>query len=93
MAHGVYLTEKEIKSLVKNQGSLYQLSNRRDLDSLFFISFSPHSSINSVVGISHCPLSNMSLNSGFMPIQNLLEAGVKIGLGTDVSGIVSFVSN
>jgi guanine deaminase len=28
----------------------------------------------------------MSLNSGFMPLRDMLESGVKIGLGTDVSG-------
>jgi len=37
-------------------------------------------------GIAHCPLSNVMLVSGFMPLQDLHQAGVKIGLGTDVSG-------
>jgi len=36
------------------------------------------------VGVSHCPLSNIALNSGFMCAQDM--TGIKMGLGTDVSG-------
>jgi guanine deaminase len=36
--------------------------------------------------ISHCPNSNFSLSSGIMPLRKYLEKGLKIGLGTDVSG-------
>lgn len=38
------------------------------------------------VGISHCPNSNFSMGSGVMNIHRLLNAGMKIGLGTDVGG-------
>jgi len=38
------------------------------------------------VGISHCPTSNFNLNSGIAPIGYYLDRGVKVGLGTDVSG-------
>jgi len=38
------------------------------------------------VGISHCPTSNFNLNSGIAPIGYFLDRGVKVGLGTDVSG-------
>eukprot|EP01126_Amoeba_proteus_P044723 TRINITY_DN4984_c0_g1_i7.p1 TRINITY_DN4984_c0_g1~~TRINITY_DN4984_c0_g1_i7.p1 ORF type:complete len:221 (-),score=43.51 TRINITY_DN4984_c0_g1_i7:26-688(-) len=38
------------------------------------------------VGIAHCPLSNMALNSGFMCVRDMLGSGIKVGLGTDVSG-------
>ncbi|KAL8725883.1 MAG: hypothetical protein Q9166_007080 [cf. Caloplaca sp. 2 TL-2023] len=37
-------------------------------------------------GISHCPLSNTSLGSGICPVRKLLDKGIKVGLGTDVSG-------
>ncbi|KAF8921078.1 hypothetical protein CPB85DRAFT_1404999 [Mucidula mucida] len=37
-------------------------------------------------GISHCPNSNFNLSSGIAPIGELLDKGVKVGLGTDVSG-------
>ncbi|KAL0578677.1 hypothetical protein V5O48_003297 [Marasmius crinis-equi] len=37
-------------------------------------------------GISHCPASNFHLNSGIAPIGEYLDKGIKVGLGTDVSG-------
>lgn len=37
-------------------------------------------------GISHCPVSNTSLSSGLCPVRTLLDEGVGVGLGTDVSG-------
>lgn len=36
--------------------------------------------------ISHCPASNTALTSGAAPIRTLLDEGLTIGLGTDVSG-------
>ena len=36
--------------------------------------------------ISHCPNSNFAINSGCLDVRDLLERGVKVSLGTDVSG-------
>ncbi|KAK5942633.1 hypothetical protein PMZ80_005198 [Knufia obscura] len=36
--------------------------------------------------ISHCPASNSALGSGFCPVRKLLDAGLDVSLGTDVSG-------
>ncbi|KAK2466696.1 hypothetical protein APHAL10511_000954 [Amanita phalloides] len=37
-------------------------------------------------GISHCPVSNYNLRSGVAQIGKYLDRGIKVGLGTDVSG-------
>jgi guanine deaminase len=36
--------------------------------------------------VSHCPASNSALGSGFCPVRTLLDQGIDVGLGTDVSG-------
>lgn len=36
--------------------------------------------------IAHCPTSNTKLRSGFCDVRRLLDANIKVGLGTDVSG-------
>lgn len=38
------------------------------------------------VAVAHCPISNYSLNSGILNVQRLLSEGVRVGLGSDVSG-------
>jgi len=37
-------------------------------------------------GISHCPTSNLYLSSGMARVGMLLDRGIKVGLGSDVSG-------
>ncbi|KAL9625710.1 MAG: hypothetical protein Q9160_000030 [Pyrenula sp. 1 TL-2023] len=36
--------------------------------------------------ISHCPASNTAIGSGLCPVRKLRDAGIEVGLGTDVSG-------
>lgn len=36
--------------------------------------------------IAHCPVSNSALTSGTAPVRDLLNRGITVGLGTDVSG-------
>lgn len=37
-------------------------------------------------GVSHCPNSNTNLRSGMCDVKRLIARGVKVGLGTDISG-------
>lgn len=36
--------------------------------------------------VAHCPTSNLFLGSGIMPLDQLQDAGLRIGLGSDVAG-------
>ena len=36
--------------------------------------------------VAHCPVSNLFLASGIMPLGRYLEAGLSVGLGSDVAG-------
>ena len=38
------------------------------------------------VMVAHCPTSNFNLSSGMAPVRDLLDAGIRIGLGSDISG-------
>lgn len=38
------------------------------------------------IGISHCPTSNFAICSGVCNVRKLLDEGIKVGLGTDLSG-------
>ena len=37
-------------------------------------------------GIAHCPLSNVYFSDAVFPLRRMLERGVHVGLGTDISG-------
>jgi guanine deaminase len=41
--------------------------------------------VESGAGVAHCPASNLFLSSGMMPLGAYLEAGVHVGLGSDVA--------
>lgn len=36
--------------------------------------------------VAHCPVSNMFIRSGVMPLARYLDEGLRVGLGTDVAG-------
>ncbi|MBR3565663.1 MAG: guanine deaminase [Paludibacteraceae bacterium] len=38
------------------------------------------------VMVAHCPTSNFNLSSGMAPIRTFLNNGIKVGLGSDISG-------
>jgi guanine deaminase len=42
--------------------------------------------VESGAAVAHCPSSNLFLASGAMPLARYLDAGMRLGLGTDVAG-------
>jgi guanine deaminase len=42
--------------------------------------------VDAGAGVAHCPVSNMFISSGVMPLARYRKAGVRVGLGSDVAG-------
>jgi 5-methylthioadenosine/S-adenosylhomocysteine deaminase len=42
--------------------------------------------IETATRVAHCPVSNLFLASGMMPLGRYLDAGLSLGLGSDVAG-------
>ena len=38
------------------------------------------------VMVAHCPTSNLNISSGMAPVRTFLEHGIRVGLGSDISG-------
>ena len=42
--------------------------------------------VESRSAVAHCPTSDLFLNRGIMPLDRMLDAGLRVGLGSDVAG-------
>ena len=85
-------TEDEVAPIVEAEDER-PLERARDLDMTEANDFVAHGVhvderevellADSGTSVVHCPASNMKLASGMAPVQELLDAGVAVGLGTD----------
>jgi len=85
-------TEAEVEPIVEEHGvrPLAYADEHGLLASSDFVAHGVHVDETEVellaergVGVAHCPASNMKLASGIAPVQELLDAGVPVGIGTD----------
>ncbi|MFC4450837.1 amidohydrolase [Halorussus aquaticus] len=85
-------TTDEVEPIVEGEGQR-PLEYARDLDMTDesdFVAHGVHLDAAEIdllaetgTSVIHCPASNMKLASGMAPVQDLLDAGVTVGLGTD----------
>ncbi|MEF8826070.1 MAG: amidohydrolase [Halapricum sp.] len=85
-------TEKEVDPIVNDYGvrPLSYATDRGLLESEDFIAHGVHLDESEIElladrgsSVVHCPASNMKLASGMAPVQDMLDAGVTVGIGTD----------
>lgn len=90
----IHETEFEISESLKlhQKRPLARLDNLGVLDQHLIAAHMVHTTDEEIkllaakkVGVAHNPTSNMKLASGFARVQNMLDAGVSVGLGTDGS--------
>jgi len=85
-------TENEVDPIVEEHGKrpLEYADDAEMLGSSSFLAHGVHTDgtehallAERDTAIVHCPASNMKLASGMAPVQEMLDAGVTVGLGTD----------
>ena len=42
--------------------------------------------VSEIEWVAHCPTSNFNLSSGIAPVRSFLDEGLRVGLGSDISG-------
>lgn len=85
-------TRHEVDPIVEDEGER-PLEYARELDMTHesdFVAHGVHTDETEIeilaedgTGVVHCPASNMKLASGIAPVQQMLDAGVTVGIGTD----------
>ncbi|KAL3846815.1 hypothetical protein ACJMK2_017769, partial [Sinanodonta woodiana] len=77
----------ESKNYIDTYHTAGLITNRTVLAHGIYLSSEELSLIKAMgTSLSHCPNSNISIKSGLLDVRQLLDMGIKVGLGTDVSG-------